>query len=507
MILIEYESIILLRIATNEKTLKNILNHFILMASGYTFDLPRDPRDHRRDDRGYDKMLLFGYSIGGSDYILKDLYISAFKKVRVYFEAINRLNSLSFTRAIVRPNLIEWKVTGLPEYTREEGIYVMVHNAARRMDRYINEQEAIKRAKDVREHKIPVEYCDHRDAVEKEGILVIALALVAMSSPIYRQTVGVRQLAAQEILRYAFRILKNYQDRLCREYILDLLSDLLSVITVDTYLWYPYHLSKLLLTYGGELTFAVAVEPLRDLIKNIEEHYQSPRDLICALNNYAHLYRKIIKDIFTEIAPSHIYESDLIGFINAFHREYRNKILSSLQIYSKAETLFGRLTYIVSSINSGLKGQSYENREGGIPIHIITLTEQTGPIYLDIIEKITSSQIRKLILIYTPQTYFNYLYITHNLVVRENRVIIKNLEDLCKESGHNDIDIYPIVIPSTEGMLIRAIAKGIRKRLKSCINDNKKIKVKAFLQGLSMISVPLYIELSKVANRDDLIFI
>jgi hypothetical protein len=114
---------------------------------------------------------------------------------------------------------------------------------------------------------------------------------------------------------------------------------------------------------------------------------------------------------------------------------------------------------------------------------------------------------RKLILIYTPQTYINYVYTLHTLLSNTieggaGRVEIlerpENFKDRLCRSRENEYVVYPVIIPSTEGEIVRLIAKGIRNKIEECIKDNRSTQVIGLLHGLSMVSVPFYIELNKL---------
>jgi len=112
-----------------------------------------------------------------------------------------------------------------------------------------------------------------------------------------------------------------------------------------------------------------------------------------------------------------------------------------------------------------------------------------------------------MILIYTPQTYINYIYTLHILLsnTSERKIgMVKILEKrenfkdrFCRDQG-NEIVIYLLVVPSTEGEIVKMLVRGIRKKIKECISDNRYTQVIGFLHGISMVSVPLYIELNRL---------
>jgi hypothetical protein len=489
------ESRILLDMRASEKMLKNLLRSYILIASGYTYDL----RPQRGGEEG--KMLLFGYSIGGSGIILKDLYIEHFRGIRTYLEAIAKLNTLSFSKAIVRANIIEEMITGVPEYSGREDLYATVHDAARRMLRYINKNEILESGKTMEEHELPENICVGSNLEICEGIMVVALAIVAMSSPISRVSLGIRQLASHELLRYALDLYsKNIQNK---DSILKMISHLLSIITVDTYIWLPYHFSKLLLTYGAELTFSIASTPLDVIVKEITRKRSNPRDILCSLENYSHRFSRDIYEMLSRLISS---QKDLFASIGEFANSYRERILRSLGVATESETIFGRLPRII--------GDSKDSRSAtdADSIYIVTMTEQTGPLFLRMLVQRGGSGSsymwpRKLILIYTPQTYINYIYTLHTLLSNTieggaGRVEIlerpENFKDRLCRSRENEYVVYPVIIPSTEGEIVRLIAKGIRNKIEECIKGNRSTQVIGLLQSVSMVSVPFYIELNKL---------
>jgi hypothetical protein len=489
------ESRILLDMRASEKMLKNLLRSYILIASGYTYDL----RPQRGGEEG--KMLLFGYSIGGSGIILKDLYIEHFRGIRTYLEAIAKLNTLSFSKAIVRANIIEEMITGVPEYSRREDLYATVHDAARRMLRYINKNEILESGKTMEEHELPENICVGSNLEICEGIMVVALAIVAMSSPISRVSLGIRQLASHELLRYALDLYsKNIQNK---DLILKMISHLLSVITVDTYIWLPYHFSKLLLTYGAELTFSIASMPLDDIVKKITRERSNPRDILCSLENYSHRFSRDIYEMLSRLISS---QKDLLASVGEFANSYRERILRSLGVATGSETIFGRLPQIIGDSKDSGSATDADS------IYIVTMTEQTDPLFLRILVQRGGSGSsymwpRKLILIYTPQTYINYIYTLHTLLSNTieggaGRVEIlerpENFKDRLCRSRENEYVVYPVIIPSTEGEIVRLIAKGIRNKIEECIKDNRSTQVIGLLQSISMVSVPFYIELNKL---------
>jgi hypothetical protein len=494
------ESRILLDMRASEKMLKNLLRSYILIASGYTYDL----RPQRGGEEG--KMLLFGYSIGGSGIILKDLYIEHFRGIRTYLEAIAKLNTLSFSKAIVRANIVEEMITGVPEYSGREDLYATVHDAARRMLRYINKNEILESGKTMEEHELPENICVGSNLEICEGIMVVALAIVAMSSPISRVSLGIRQLASHELLRYALDLYsKNIQNK---DSILKMISHLLSIITVDTYIWLPYHFSKLLLTYGAELTFSIASTPLDDIVKEITRKRSNPRDILCSLENYSHRFSRDIYEMLSRLISS---QKDLLASIGEFANSYRERILRSLGVATESETIFGRLPQIIKDSKVGDSKGSGSATDAD-SIYIVTMTEQTGPLFLRILVQRGGSGSsymwpRKLILIYTPQTYINYIYTLHTLLSNTieggaGRVEIlerpENFKDRLCRSRENEYVVYPVIIPSTEGEIVRLIAKGIRNKIEECIKDNRSTKVIGLLQSISMVSVPFYIELNKL---------
>jgi len=502
------ESRILINMRTSGDMLKNLLRNYILIASGYTYDLRSEREERERRDS---KKLLFGYSIGGSGTILKDLYIESFKGIRTYLEAINKLNTLSFSKAVVRANVIEKIITGMPEHGKREDLYVTVHDAARKMLRFVNKDEILKIAGIVEEHELPKNMCVDNPVEVCEGVIVTALAIVAMGSPINRLSLGTRQLASHELLRYALEISsRNIQNR---NSILKMISHLLSVITVDTYIWLPYHFSKLLLTYGGELTFSIAATTLGSMVKKITRDRMGPRDILCSLENYSYRFSRDIYDILSKEMSS---RSSLHAIIENFAKSYKEKILSALGVERDSETLFGRLPIIIGDIKNMNKNKESakeaDSQDTGNPIYMITFTEQTSPLYLKILAQGRDNRPgrlwpEKLILVYTPQTYVNYIYTLHILSsnISERKAgrlnILKGSDDFkdhfCRDR-EGEIVIYPIVIPSTEGEIVRLIARGIRNKIEQCISTDRSAQLIGLLQGLSMISVPLYIELIRL---------
>jgi hypothetical protein len=495
------EDKILLNITTSEDMLRNLLGNYILIASGYTYDLRPYRSGERKGEEN--RKLLFGYSIGGSETILKDLYIESFRGVRTYLEAIAKLNTLSFSRAIVRANIIEEKITGVPEYSEGEHFYAVAHDAARRMLRFINKNKILEIGKTMEEHILSKNICVSNSLEVCEGITVIALAIVAASSPINRVSLGIRQLASHELLRYALDISsKNIPNK---DSILKMISHLLSIITVDTYIWLPYHFSRLLLTYGGELTFSIAATTLDDIVKKIARERLKIHDILCSIDNYSYRFSVDIYGILKKVISS---QKDLHDSIKVFAISYREKILRSLGVEAKEETIFGRLPNIIGNIRGS------KSDKGDDPIYIITMTEQTGPLYLRILTHGRSGYIwpKRLILIYTPQTYINYIYTLHILLSNTSERKASRLKMLEKPENFKDhfcrdqedeIVIYPLVFPSTEGEIVKMLARGIRNKIEECISGYRSTQVIGLLQGISMVSLPLYIELNKLKKDKD----
>jgi len=119
------------------------------------------------------------------------------------------------------------------------------------------------------------------------------------------------------------------------------------------------------------------------------------------------------------------------------------------------------------------------------------------------------------------------MYITQWLyrITGEN-LEIEEIEKLaiCSEGDGVDgqerdrkVILYPVLAPSTEGLLVREIMKGLAGKLKECLDSSRSgkdsptgVKVIALLQGLSMVSLPLYLELyelKRLYNYDISLFL
>jgi len=523
---------------------RSLLREFILLASGYTY--PFHDHDSRRSSK--ECLLGFGYSIGGSGILIKDMYISTIPHIRTLLDLLQALNDTGFSRVVLRPSVLEEKVTVATE-GEETKYYAMAHTAARQMLRflYINQFKDEVRPEII--YRINIVDGQSSTAgqdqlsLSMEETLGLALWMTAIYGSISRHSLAMRQLAAQEILRLAYDscILGG------RDYgrYLDLYSDLLSVMTVDTYLWLPYHIYRLALVYKEELGFAVAAEPMKDVITFIQKYYQSSRDLLCAIENYHYRFRHEIRKIFKELMGSSGLMS-FANFVKDFNMYYSNIVRDYLEIKEgrAAETLLGRLRAIAKEFERELEhvrgtsgGQTQAPSSGGAgersAIYILTLTEQAGPpqvllladlFGIDMVKVSKRDRLgvpRRLVLIYTPQTYMNYMYITQWLyhIAGEN-LKIEEIEKLaiCSEGDGVDgqerdrkVILYPVLAPSTEGLLVREIMKGLAGKLKECLDSSRSgVKVIALLQGLSMVSLPLYLELyelKRLHNYDISLFL
>jgi hypothetical protein len=204
-------------------------------------------------------------------------------------------------------------------------------------------------------------------------------------------------------------------------------------------------------------------------------------------------------------------QKDLLASIGEFANSYRERILRSLGVTTGSETIFGRLPQIIEDSKVGGSKDSGSATDAD-SIYIVTMTEQTGPLFLRMLVQRGGSGSsymwpRKLILIYTPQTYINYIYTLHTLLSNTieggaGRVEIlerpENFKDRLCRSRENEYVVYPVIIPSTEGEIVRLIAKGIRNKIEECIKGNRSTQVIGLLQSVSMVSVPFYIELNKL---------
>jgi len=111
------------------------------------------------------------------------------------------------------------------------------------------------------------------------------------------------------------------------------------------------------------------IEPLDDIVKKITSDRLKPRDVMCSLENYPYRFSEDIHNILKSIFS----QRDLHASNMNFASSYGEKILSSLGVGKRGETIFGRHPLIIRNIRNS--GSVKDNK----PVYIITMTEQTGP--------------------------------------------------------------------------------------------------------------------------------
>jgi hypothetical protein len=90
---------------------------------------------------------------------------------------------------------------------------------------------------------------------------------------------------------------------------------------------------------------------------------------MCSLENYPYRFSEDIHNILKSIFS----QRDLHASTMNFASSYGEKILSSLGVGKRGETIFGRHPLIIRGIRNS--GSVKDNK----PVYIITMTEQTGP--------------------------------------------------------------------------------------------------------------------------------
>jgi len=243
-----------------------------------------------------------------------------------------------------------------------------------------------------------------------------ALSIVAWSTGAHRHGMALRQIAAQELAGKIFLQGENSSDALV----------FLTALIVDTYAWLPYIIKEREVVLTTELQYAVAATPLRELVDlmkclNLPQVIQELRNKI---------YNSL-KEKLKNIPPSRSivnfsnYLNHLMQIILQDIREYYNKNI-------RTEALIGRLYILSKEIANKIKREKPKRI-------LITLTEQTAPILIEIIHHEVKN-IEKLTIIYTPQTLYNRLLFDEKL---------KNII--------NNIQYIPV--PSTEPLLTKEILK------------------------------------------------
>ncbi len=498
----------------------DLLDLFTLLATGFTFPLSYGQgscdrgcgKEGRRDRQPL--IVGFGYSVDGAHRVSKDLYVSSFGGIRVFADLVSRLSLHSASKIQTRIWVVERGISGSLE-VEKENLLSMVHHAARGLGRFIHEDSI----RGARQYEIPSSYSSDQ-CYNDSWLPVLALSLVSLLGPASRQSVGVRQLAAQEILRIAAESISKPGCDFEKSEGIDLMLRILSLLVVDTYIWLPYHFVKIASIYGGELTFSVAAQHLLDAVKHIVERNYSSRDLVCILRDSSWMFKETIR---TAIDSGRRVKraggsGDISKTICDLSKEISTAISETLRramnIQGRSETLVGRLSKICRDLGitgekareiprSGYTQHSTQDQGKKVIVNLFSMTEQAGPAMIRLLGR--DRWPRRLVLIYTPQTYYNYLYTLlalrssvrsecgHQDGQKCGVAVVRSVDELSTDDSDHTIKIYPVLIPAIDGYIAGRIARGLGKAL-----EEKNLGIDGLLQGVVTVSLPLYIELEKL---------
>lgn len=524
-----YDDKPLLTIRLDRDVSSDFLDLFALLATGFTFSTSygQGSRDRKHCEKGQKKgqplIIGFSYSVDGAHRVSKDLYISNFIGVRIFADLVSRLSLHSASKIQARIWVVERGISGSPEVERES-LLSMAHYAARGLGRFIHEDYI----RGTIKYEISSSYSSDQ-CYNDSWLPVLALSLVSLLSPASRQSLGIRQLAAQEILRIVEESISKPSCDLEKSQGIDLLLRILSLLVVDTYIWLPYHLAKIASIYGGELTFSVAARTLLDAVKHIVERNYSSRDLACILRDSSWIYKEAISRTVIDFGKRVRRigsRGDISKITCDLSREIEETISEILRrtmnIKDRSETLVGRLSRIckgfgITGDKSDCTQRSTQDQGKKVTVSLISITEQTGPAIIRLLGRDRWPE--RLVLIYTPQTYYNYLYTLLALrsIARSECgnqdgqkcgvAVVRSFDELVADGGDHAIKIYPVLIPAIDGYIAGRIAEGLGKALETLKNnlegnknkiDQIDLEVSGLLQGVATVSLPLYIELEKL---------
>ena len=262
---------------------------------------------------------------------------------------------------------------------------------------------------------------------------------------------ALKQIAAQELLE---SIILN-QEKASHALVF------LSALIVDTYAWLPYILGRKEVALTSELQYAIAATPLREL----EEATRNLSQVVPSLRNK--VYIRLRKELNHIHIPQNINE--FCKYLKQLEQAIRESIKDHYSKDIKREVLIGRLNILSQEIAKKMKKEKIKKI-------LITLTEQTAPILMEIIQ-LEATDIEETTIIYTPQTLYNRLLFAEKLgnIKKVHYIPVSSIEpaiteEILKKNMRNRYDLAII-----QGSL--TIALSVLDNLHDRIDSSKIIFV------------------------------
>ncbi|RLE92929.1 MAG: hypothetical protein DRN04_08845 [Thermoprotei archaeon] len=287
--------------------------------------------------------------------------------------------------------------------------------------------------------------------VENPDGYMSALSIVAWGTGAHRHGMALKQIAAQELLE---SIILN-QEKASHALVF------LSALIVDTYAWLPYILGRKEVALTSELQYAIAATPLREL----EEATRNLSQVVPSLRNK--VYIRLRKELNHIHIPQNINE--FCKYLKQLEQAIRESIKDHYSKDIKREVLIGRLNILSQEIAKKMKKEKIKKI-------LITLTEQTAPILMEIIQ-LEATDIEETTIIYTPQTLYNRLLFAEKLgnIKKVHYIPVSSIEpaiteEILKKNMRNRYDLAII-----QGSL--TIALSVLDNLHDRIDSSKIIFV------------------------------
>ncbi len=463
------------------KFIEDLTEKLILYSSGFTYSLPLEAKQLE---------IGFGYSVHG-DNVVKDIYLWANIKddkgkkghggIDVYIKGLKYLSEINL-HSHLATNIIRC-ISVIPEAYKPSFITVAHHSLKKLYDVILYDSVYKELTRYTYSNRLSIELDNILATISHECTArlftshIIPLTLIALSSGVHRYGLALRQIAFQTIVYYLCNLIKSKISSTTKEYIISYLLTLLSNIVADTYIWLPYTWSRKVGAYGSEYVYAIAASPLAQLIDSLYSLKPGETlDLMLELIPYIkHRFIDMISRYLSTLTISYkLFIQELIEVIRESINKYINVSLGGESLIGRARLLLNRVSEYVNSNSIMIE----LNR----CIVLITATEQFNPLIVDIVLKSIPRRDHvepELWIIYTPQTFYQ-------LLLYKQIGCMKKLMDISNEKY--------IIIPATEGWLIKHMAKDIAYKL------NNKLAF-ALLQGSLMTTLPIYHVLSKERER------
>ncbi len=424
------------------------------LFSNYTFNFSKD-------DKIDIDTLGFGYSIGAHGYINKNLYIKI-REGTIYTWFLEYLKHN--IHSIFASNVI--RIVPTPTEAVIPRLLYVAHMSLKNLDKVIYEKDFNSISVKTRFHLSSIGDKSLDDELSDKLIYTLAIVFAGLTSGIHRQALSYKQVAVQTLVDF---FLHGLNKGVNREFLINLVKHMLTPIIIDTYLWLPYTLYVKTGAYASELVYSIAAQPVADIIEKM--HCLHPDKLLYKMDiavdiTYKNLHEKLIARM--DRAKINDLANDIIKVI----KETLNQIIN---INIKFETLIGRIAKLMSIINNKWSSNAGEDK-----ILVVHVTEQFGPLLLnallnklgyDVYGSSKAMDNIKIYVIYTPQVLFHTLFTLPYL-------------------GSYNARIIPILIPSTEGMLVKVFAEKFVDKILSEINRPENIYI--LLQGTMTHTLPFY---------------